>query len=429
MGAKTCTGCGQELLNKAKFCHKCGGVVLGTYSTRILARHGKSNNTCWKIVGIILIMASVFSGVYLVRSGSQAGAINAYSAQSGWSGLLSSSGGQSLSQSSRATPVQTTTQPPTSSVEIAQTPQNTQNRIVSISISSPTRTTYQPLTSNTSAVQTPQNVRQDQQVSTVFSLNTRSSSLNNTDSDCDGLSDSRERGLGTDPNNADTDRDGLSDGLEVNTLSSYGANPLRKDIFVEVDRMSGVRSLNESEKRQLVDAFKNAPLSNPDGSQGVDLHLYFDDVITPSKSISIKTNDYRNYQQRYHDYPAGFRWALLAKITGEWYEFFTPIGGFCWGEGFVVDPGLSTIPFTKTSIGPLSILAMTFMHELGHSLGLMPGVYGGIDSLSWPWNYNSVMNYSSWNVFFPWHGIDYSRGGAFNDWEYLSEGFTNYWWA
>ncbi|HJQ04930.1 MAG TPA: binary toxin-like calcium binding domain-containing protein [Nocardioides sp.] len=38
-----------------------------------------------------------------------------------------------------------------------------------------------------------------------------------TDSDSDGLTDSQEQVLGTDPHNADTDGDGLNDGTEVNT--------------------------------------------------------------------------------------------------------------------------------------------------------------------------------------------------------------------
>ncbi len=49
--------------------------------------------------------------------------------------------------------------------------------------------------------------------------NTLSGSL---DTDSDGLSDSRERNLGTDPGNADTDADGTSDGLEV---LQFGTNP------------------------------------------------------------------------------------------------------------------------------------------------------------------------------------------------------------
>lgn len=46
------------------------------------------------------------------------------------------------------------------------------------------------------------------------------------DSDGDGLSNEREKTLGTDPNNPDTDHDGLLDGAEVDT---YHTNPLKAD--------------------------------------------------------------------------------------------------------------------------------------------------------------------------------------------------------
>jgi hypothetical protein len=46
------------------------------------------------------------------------------------------------------------------------------------------------------------------------------------DNDEDGLSNSQEPGLGTDPNNPDTDGDGLSDGQEVN---QYGTDPKNVD--------------------------------------------------------------------------------------------------------------------------------------------------------------------------------------------------------
>lgn len=46
------------------------------------------------------------------------------------------------------------------------------------------------------------------------------------DTDGDGLTDAKEKSLGTDPNNADTDNDGLTDGEEVN---EYDTDPLVAD--------------------------------------------------------------------------------------------------------------------------------------------------------------------------------------------------------
>lgn len=48
----------------------------------------------------------------------------------------------------------------------------------------------------------------------------------NKDTDADGLTDTKEAALGTNPNNADTDADGLTDGAEVNI---WGTSPLKAD--------------------------------------------------------------------------------------------------------------------------------------------------------------------------------------------------------
>jgi len=62
--------------------------------------------------------------------------------------------------------------------------------------------------------------------------------------------------------------------------------------------------------------------------------------------------------------------------------------------------------------------AQTFMHELGHNLGLSNEVYSGIDSYEISYyDYPSVMNYN-WN---PGNNIDYTTKG-FNDWEYIDDG-------
>lgn len=60
------------------------------------------------------------------------------------------------------------------------------------------------------------------------------------DDDDDGLSNSRELSLGTDPDNADTDGDGLNDGQEVN---QYGTNPNQQDS--DGDTLSDGAEVNE----------------------------------------------------------------------------------------------------------------------------------------------------------------------------------------
>src|SRR4051794_36150985 len=62
------------------------------------------------------------------------------------------------------------------------------------------------------------------------------------DSDSDGLTDSEERLVGTDPVNPDSDGDGIPDGWEVHgingiDLHALGASPIHKDVFVQMDYM------------------------------------------------------------------------------------------------------------------------------------------------------------------------------------------------
>ena len=92
-----------------------------------------------------------------------------------------------------------------------------------------------------------------------------------TDSDGDGLSDAHEASLGTDPNNSDTDGDSLPDGWEVNghdfvDLAALGANPLRKDIFIEIDYMTGLRPA-ETAIATAITAFANAASRKPGRKQ------------------------------------------------------------------------------------------------------------------------------------------------------------------
>lgn len=84
------------------------------------------------------------------------------------------------------------------------------------------------------------------------------------DSDGDGLSNERERGLGTSPTDPDTDDDGLTDGQEV---TSRGTNPLHWD--TDNDNVSdgdevqrGMNPLNaDTDGDGIADGIDSAPLS------------------------------------------------------------------------------------------------------------------------------------------------------------------------
>lgn len=79
----------------------------------------------------------------------------------------------------------------------------------------------------------------------------------------------------------DADRDRFPDGWETGqvrpgglNLKALGARPKRKDIFVELEfANAGLRAqLPCSELDKLYDAFRTAPVSNPNGSKAADIN-------------------------------------------------------------------------------------------------------------------------------------------------------------
>jgi len=59
-------------------------------------------------------------------------------------------------------------------------------------------------------------------------------------------------------------------------------------------------------------------------------------------------------------------------------------------------------------------IANTFVHELGHSVGISSRDYTGVDSEDVSYSkYTSVMNYND-----PFDAVVYSDGEPFDDWEH-----------
>ena len=71
--------------------------------------------------------------------------------------------------------------------------------------------------------------------------------------------------------------DGNRDGkLEID-YPGMGANPLKKDLFVEMDYMPGLLA-SEEELDRITEIFANMPIRNPNGTTGINLHL----PVTPA---------------------------------------------------------------------------------------------------------------------------------------------------
>jgi hypothetical protein len=236
---------------------------------------------------------------------------------------------------------------------------------------------------------------------------------------------------------ADEDGDGLLDswetsGIDINgdgtidlDLPRLGTDPERKDLFVEVDAMFGRGPLALSDPiPELVDrklntntvldrvtqAFLKAPVTNPDGTTGIQLHLMVDETTLPLRSFDSiwaefqdlkfgSDSEYRdgtfgtvaerqspNWPQIWLSKRMVFRYALFAdQVNGESMSGIAELPG---------DDLLMTLGTADVPGGTADEQAGTFMHQLGHTLGLQ---HGGGDNIDFKPNYFSVMN-DHWRV-------------------------------
>lgn len=252
-----------------------------------------------------------------------------------------------------------------------------------------------------------------------------------SDADGDGLLDSwEEDGL-------DVDGD---DTIDVD-LPAMGADPNHKDMFVELDTMPGTR-LNPVALRLVANAFDKSPMTNPDGVNGVDLHvdagpdslldfkskatwgslskggeeIPFQNVVGSFNGTNYNWSAFQTIKDSKFDSDREpvFRYALSINRFGSATNGSSGIARGLPGSDFLVSLGMTCNPEGSCgSGGPSGYLAQagTFMHELGHTLSLR---HGGHDHLHNKPNYLSVMNY-----LFQFDGmaaapavIDYSRFGT-----------------
>jgi len=255
------------------------------------------------------------------------------------------------------------------------------------------------------------------------------------DRDQDGLPDSWET------NGYDTNGDGIP---EVD-LPAMGASPDHKDLFVEVDWMikprtcvlwiicSNSRNFAPQQRamNDVVTAFANAPLTDPDGQSGIRLHIDSgpNSVMNPVTHATwggrsqagqvpyqatlgrsgaddfdwsgFNTIKAANFQAARADV---FHYAIFAdRQAGSDSSGIAQVSPSRFnGDSFLVTSGAASAGFSVRQESG------TFMHEFGHTLGLHHGGAGTDDGadLNHKPNYLSVMNYT-WQ--FGGRGLDYSR--------------------
>ena len=231
--------------------------------------------------------------------------------------------------------------------------------------------------------------------------------------------------VGTNPLNPDTDGDGILDGDELLgtvdglDLPTLGADPLRRDIFVECDWFAGDFNGFEVSHRpsdevidRVVDAFAIAPVENPYGADpGVQIHFDYGQggVFNggnqlPGNPIFILFDfEFNILKEQFLDENrrAYFHYAIFAHRYNTSTNNSSGVGELN-GNDFMV---------TLSTYGTPTIMANTIMHELGHNLGLR---HGGFEELNWKPNYNSVMNYR------------YQFGGVDLDGDAMGDGLPDY---
>ena len=222
---------------------------------------------------------------------------------------------------------------------------------------------------------------------------TVATSLATLDSDADGLPDDWE--------NDGLDADG--DGTVDVDLPALGADPHRKDLFVEVDWMNGFAP-NNAIWAAIEGIFTNAPVLNANGVMGIALHIdrgqagagggggtvipastfiRYDDVAMgiPNAAVNLHTLKTTNFNNNRLNV---YRYCIFANDSGHSpgssgqaenipaNDFYVSLGAF--------------IPIGGTNNQQIG----TFVHELGHMINLR---HGGFENLHRKPPYNSIMRY------------------------------------
>ncbi|HEY9088913.1 MAG TPA: hypothetical protein VIO36_12145 [Anaerolineaceae bacterium] len=244
----------------------------------------------------------------------------------------------------------------------------------------------------------------------------------------------------------DTDGDKLLDGWELFgvdgvDLPGYGADPMHKDLFIEADYMNGHDHLLDLVHLQdIVAVFADAPVLNPDGTTGINIHIDTGGAATGAGPGTHAQFNLGGGNAVPEDTFLGttlgsgdYNWAEFQAIKDANFDpdrqglFHYMIFAHNLAPEFGTVSGLSRnatkdSQFVKgasdfivsmgdwSSGGTQDQREGTFIHELGHNLGLR---HGGNDHGNWKPHYLSVMNYyyQTWGVFRDgdWGHYDYSR--------------------
>ncbi len=214
----------------------------------------------------------------------------------------------------------------------------------------------------------------------------------------------------------DSDGDGLLDEWEINgypapsgatiNLATLGCDPRRKDLLIEVDWISAAAP-QAGIWNDIITTFNNAPVLNPDGSQGINAiidrgqggglsgggtiltnHSVMDFGSAPAGTTNFVSFD--TYKSNSSNFNADRRNIFHYAIFGRARPNGTSGRGEIWGNDFMMT-------FVNFGVWSQQLAQSgTFLHELGHNLSWR---HGGIDNGAgdantlYKANFHSVMNY------------------------------------
>jgi PKD repeat protein len=208
--------------------------------------------------------------------------------------------------------------------------------------------------------------------------------------------------------------DAQADGTIEIDLPALGADYQHKDIFVEMDYMERASATNGLAPNQTVmddisAIFANAPLSNPDGVDGINIHLDLDDLVPYDDDLSWNSGDILEFYALKADHFDAHREKIYHyMIWANRYRGYTTTEPNTIGVSRVSDFFVTLGHFNGEAGGLDEQKVAAFVHELGHNLGFG---HGGNDEHNYKPNYFSIMNY--------WWAIDgiSQNGGRFIDYQ------------
>lgn len=241
----------------------------------------------------------------------------------------------------------------------------------------------------------------------------------------------------------------FTSGTQTTNTAAWGFTSQHKDLCLVENYMAGNvgttyynQAISQAANQAIVNAFANAPVTNPDGRNGIHLVIfegdaahsaglpsgysgpYYGGQITMTSPLGDAssgafnwgsgTPSFDNIRSQYFE-PTGLaqfcHYAVIAHTLG---------GSFASGASRGIDASDLVIALGGTivgaGVGTQSEQQGTVMHELGHNLGLHHGGGPGISDLdvNFKPNYMSVMNYffqfTGVTGGFTSNGLDYSHG-------------------